>query len=179
LLAGSSAINAGDNNRIPPDTFDLDGDGVSEQLPFDQRGVGFVRVSGGTVDIGAVEAPSPGDSADFDADGDADGNDFLIWQRGVGRTGAQATQSAGNADGDSDVDSHDLDVWRSQFGSAQVAALPAAAALEASRPAMTMAKEFKKPPILPSLAVDAAMEESFVPSSTWRRHFRLVGARQR
>jgi Ca2+-binding RTX toxin-like protein len=53
-LSGSPAINAGNNNQIPVDSEDLDGDGdTTEQLPFDARGL--ARISGGTVDIGAVE----------------------------------------------------------------------------------------------------------------------------
>lgn len=61
---------------------------------------------------------TPVASADFDSDGDADGKDFLTWQRGVGRTGAAATLIAGNANGDQAIDGSDLAVWRSQFGSA-------------------------------------------------------------
>ena len=45
LLAGSPAINAGNNALIPTG------------LTTDQRGVGFARIVGGTVDIGAVESP--------------------------------------------------------------------------------------------------------------------------
>jgi Ca2+-binding RTX toxin-like protein len=53
-LSGSPAINAGNNNQIPVDSEDLDGDGdTTEQLPFDARNL--ARISGGTVDIGAVE----------------------------------------------------------------------------------------------------------------------------
>ena len=56
LLAGSSAINAGSNAAIPADTLDQDGDGnTTEPIPFDQRGTGFARVIGGTVDVGAFE----------------------------------------------------------------------------------------------------------------------------
>ncbi|MEH2065739.1 MAG: calcium-binding protein [Nostoc sp.] len=54
LLTGSPAINAGNNNLIPADTQDLDGDGnTSEPIPYDQRGL--ARLVGGTVDIGAFE----------------------------------------------------------------------------------------------------------------------------
>ncbi|NCR60269.1 MAG: hypothetical protein GPJ01_22210, partial [Microcystis aeruginosa LL13-06] len=36
--------------------MDIDGDGnKTEQIPFDQRGTGFSRIIGGTVDIGAFE----------------------------------------------------------------------------------------------------------------------------
>ena len=61
LVGGSLAINAGNNSVIPADSADLDGDSNStESLPFDQRGNGFLRVLGGTVDIGAIEStPRP------------------------------------------------------------------------------------------------------------------------
>lgn len=60
LVAGSPAINAGSNALIPIDTFDIDGDTiVAEDIPFDQRLIGFARVTGGTVDIGAFEVPPP------------------------------------------------------------------------------------------------------------------------
>jgi len=61
-----------------------------------------------------VAAP-PANNADFDSDGDVDGNDFLIWQRGVGLT-AQPDKSTGDADGDMDVDANDLAIFKSKFG---------------------------------------------------------------
>ncbi len=55
-------------------------------------------------------------AADFDADTDTDGDDFLAWQLGVGiLTGAGIAD--GDADGDTDVDSDDLTIWRSEFES--------------------------------------------------------------
>jgi hypothetical protein len=54
------------------------------------------------------------DSADFSADGDVDGDDLLIWQRGFGTDGA--TDAEGDADGDGMVDQTDLGVWQNQFG---------------------------------------------------------------
>ena len=54
LLAGSPAINAGNNSLIPADTKDLDSDqNTTEIIPFDQRNL--LRIFGTTVDIGAVE----------------------------------------------------------------------------------------------------------------------------
>jgi hypothetical protein len=56
LLSGSPAINAGNSILLPADIDDLNGDSnVAEALPVDQRGVGFPRIQGSTVDIGAVE----------------------------------------------------------------------------------------------------------------------------
>jgi hypothetical protein len=60
LLSGSLAINAGSNTSIPADTADLDGDGnKTESIPFDQRGSGFTRLYGSSVDIGAFEVQPP------------------------------------------------------------------------------------------------------------------------
>ena len=73
-----------------------------------------------------------GGNADFDGDGDVDGADFLVWQRGQGTTGAGATRAAGNADGDTDVDAADLAIFKSQFGQTglpPISAVPEPAAL--------------------------------------------------
>ncbi len=57
LKASSPAVNAGDNASVPADALDLDGDlNTTEPVPFDQRGTGFVRIVGTSVDIGAIEA---------------------------------------------------------------------------------------------------------------------------
>ena len=56
LVANGPAVDAGSNAWLPADTFDLDGDGdMTEPLPVDQRGPGFPRTVGATVDIGAFE----------------------------------------------------------------------------------------------------------------------------
>lgn len=58
LVAGSPALDAGDNSLLPADIHDLDGDAnVAEAIPFDQRGLPFVRESG-ALDIGAYESQS-------------------------------------------------------------------------------------------------------------------------
>ncbi len=57
---GSPAANAGNNAIIPADDLDLDDDSnTTEAVPFDQRGAGFPRVRGATVDIGAIEGNQP------------------------------------------------------------------------------------------------------------------------
>jgi autotransporter-associated beta strand protein len=59
------------------------------------------------------------DDADFDADGDIDGDDFLVWQRNVGGSGGLGQ---GDANGDSTINGDDLTIWRSQFSGASVVA---------------------------------------------------------
>lgn len=66
-----------------------------------------------------------GNDADFDNDGDVDGADFLTWQRGLGLTGAAATNMAGNANGDMVINGADLTVWRNNFGLPAVPAVGA------------------------------------------------------
>jgi hypothetical protein len=54
------------------------------------------------------------EDADFDADGDVDGRDFLTWQRGFGTP--DAILADGDADDDNDVDGDDLIIWQDQYG---------------------------------------------------------------
>lgn len=53
------------------------------------------------------------DNADFDGDGDVDGRDFLIWQRGFGGPASLAT---GDANSDGQVNELDLAIWQDQYG---------------------------------------------------------------
>jgi hypothetical protein len=55
-------------------------------------------------------------AADFDGDGDVDGDDFLIWQSGFGNPEADHW-SEGDADFDGDVDGDDFLIWQNQFKS--------------------------------------------------------------
>ena len=63
---------------------------------------------------------SPGPAADFDSDGDVDGDDFLAWQSGFGIEEG-ATRSDGDADGDGDVDGDDFLSWQAGFSPAAAA----------------------------------------------------------
>jgi hypothetical protein len=151
-LPGSPAINAGGNAQIPVDAFDVDSDAnTTEPIPFDERGSGFKRINGVTVDVGAVEVQSD-PTADFDFDADVDGTDFLLWQRGLSVTGVAATRSNGNADGDNDVDGADLAVWKTQFAS-----VGAVAAAEGSAATAMQAKSIAPSHAAASEARDAAM----------------------
>jgi hypothetical protein len=64
--------------------------------------------------LAAVSGPPPANNADFDNDGDVDGDDFLTWQEGLGLSG-QPNKSTGDADGDGDVDDMDLEEWKDHF----------------------------------------------------------------
>ena len=75
-------------------------------------------------------------AGDYDRDNDADGNDFLTWQRTLGSVADL------NADGDNSriVDGGDLDVWRGTFPSI-VAAATASSAPAASEALASAANE--------------------------------------
>ena len=66
-------------------------------------------------DLSLTVAGSPTEDADFDNDGDVDGQDFLVWQRGVG-AGPGAGNGDGDANGDGTVNGADLVIWRGDFG---------------------------------------------------------------
>ncbi len=53
------------------------------------------------------------ENADFDDDGDVDGSDYLIWQRGFD---SGTTQPEGDANNTNTVDGEDLAIWRNQYG---------------------------------------------------------------
>ncbi|RIK83868.1 MAG: hypothetical protein DCC67_05590 [Planctomycetota bacterium] len=93
--------------------------GLSQDPYYDD--VQFTLID--NVKVSTVTAPA--EDADFDNDGDVDGEDFLVWQRGFGPTGTNAT---GDANGDNAVTAADLEVWKGKFGAtppaASVSAVP-------------------------------------------------------
>ena len=80
LLPGSPAIDMG-NPAFDPNDF-------ISPLVFDQRGIGFDRVSGTAIDIGAFEAQvllvNPGD---FNDDGIVNLADYTVWRDNLGAAG--------------------------------------------------------------------------------------------
>ena len=58
--------------------------------------------------------------ADFDEDGDVDGDDLAAWRLGLG-TSSGATHTDGDADADGDVDCGDLLMWQRQFNGSATA----------------------------------------------------------
>ena len=71
-----------------------------------------------TARYGSLIEAQPGD---FDADGDVDGSDFLVWQRDYGQTAR--LRSDDNNDGL--VDAADYTIWRDNYGQGGTQALAA------------------------------------------------------
>ena len=108
LASDSPAINAGDAALVI---------GVGSVPEFDQRGAAWTRISGGRVDIGAVEVqlnPLPGD---YNLNGVVDLADYVTWRNTMGTTNLAADGSGptvGVPDGV--VDQLDYAFWKSNFG---------------------------------------------------------------
>lgn len=100
-------------------------------------------------------------AGDFDGDGDVDGRDFLIWQRGYGTVQLIASATNGDADADRDVDGSDLGVWRANYGtslSPQVAFVQTADSLSAGK-VLSPARSFEWI-MLPPQAVAVASDKT-------------------
>jgi hypothetical protein len=69
-------------------------------------------------DFSVVVGGGPADDPDFNNDGAVDGEDFLIWQEGVG---VGSNNGTGDANGNGTVDGDDLAIWRAGFGGAGTA----------------------------------------------------------
>lgn len=95
---------------------DLLGSFGATLVPGDEGGIPL-HLGGDVGSPGSfLSAGVSSDTADFDSDGDVDGRDFLIWQRGLG-TGT--TRAQGDANNSGSVDAADLSIWQDQYGSHQ------------------------------------------------------------
>ncbi len=74
------------------------------------------------VDNIEVNALAAAEDADFDADGDVDGRDFLTWQRNYPITDGTALLADGDANDDGNVDGLDLPIWQTQYGTGPLVA---------------------------------------------------------
>jgi hypothetical protein len=96
LQEAGATINASQSlalgNAFNPAVFGAGNDG---DLQFTFGLVGGIQINGAVAYV-----TGGGQPGDFDGDGDVDGGDFLVWQRGVGSTHNAAT----------------LATWRSNFG---------------------------------------------------------------
>jgi hypothetical protein len=116
LLAGSPAIDMGDPNFDPADP---DGDPLTDDaMPYDQRGVGFARVAGGRIDIGAFEVQSVALAGDGNGDGWVDGLDYLLWASNYDtHPGPDGDISDADYNDDGWVDGLDYLLWAANYGS--------------------------------------------------------------
>lgn len=111
------------------------------------------------------------EQGDFDADGDADGADFLKWQREHGRLPVGAGLGA-DGDSDNDVDGADLTLWSTAFSDPTPAGaafsglvVPASASI---RSEATENDDDGSDSMLPSLARDKAFTDgTFLPFLSW------------
>jgi hypothetical protein len=107
LLAGSPAINAGDPGAMA---------GMGDVPMHDQRGAPFGRVSGGRIDVGAVERQPipPAVFGDYNHDGTVDAGDYVVWRKTLGSNVANFSGADGSGNGV--VDQTDHAIWRAHFG---------------------------------------------------------------
>ncbi|MFQ5807169.1 MAG: hypothetical protein ACE5I3_12040, partial [Phycisphaerae bacterium] len=126
LSVGSPCIDAGDNDAVPPDIADLDGDGdVDEPIPFDLDGnprfvddPGMPDSGNGTppiVDMGAYEFQGETCFGDLDGDDDIDLTDLAQLLGNYGTTSG-AVYTDGDLDREGDVDLADLAALLSVYG---------------------------------------------------------------
>ena len=83
-------------------------------------------------------------NGDFDGDGDVDGRDFLIWQRGYGASGPEVQKATGDATGNQVVDGNDLAVWRETYGN-ELSAVSDQLSVEAVIPAQAGTQVSREP----------------------------------
>jgi hypothetical protein len=83
-------------------------------LQFLQTGNQLGAVHLDNVTFGVTSPPLP---ADFDNDGDVDGNDLAVWTASYGIDGGA------DADDDGDTDGRDFLIWQQSFSSSQLAAV--------------------------------------------------------
>ena len=117
----------------------VDTDPLELGRPFDTSVFGLgvdgdlefrLSVQGSPATIGNVEYFTPSDYADFDVDGEVDGQDFLAWQRGAGLNSGAALAD-GDADFDGDVDADDLSLWQAAYSTSTFDAIASHAATQA------------------------------------------------
>jgi hypothetical protein len=94
---------------------DGEGPGPNGVADFFDGQIDEVRITDGVLDpadfLFATDQPTI--DANFDNNTVVDGNDFLIWQRNVGKTGGNGQ---GDADGNGQINGADYQAWRTRYG---------------------------------------------------------------
>ncbi len=121
LAGGATVLNLGTPITMAAGALDVDDFGFQFALSNGQ-------IMNGIVKFGSLPTFTP-NVADYNHDGNVDGADFLVWQRGVGSAVTPGTGADGSPNGV--IDAADLALWKSNFGSvtAAAAAVPEPAAL--------------------------------------------------
>ena len=109
LLPGSPAVNAGDPNAVA---------GQNGVPATDQRGAGFVRVSGGRLDMGSFESQQTQLACDVDSDVDCDVDDIDLI---VMEISAGTNNITFDLTGDGNVDLADRNRWLAEAGALNLA----------------------------------------------------------
>jgi hypothetical protein len=127
-ISGNNGISFGFGMNSP-----FNNDSASAAFNDDGQIAWRATFTDATTAILLTTLPGTDPNADFDDDGDIDGRDFLIWQRGFGLTG-QNDNTLGDADFSGTIDGDDLIVWQDQYGGAP----PLAAAAAVPEPAVIL-----------------------------------------
>jgi hypothetical protein len=117
FVSGFWQYGVGTGNPFDGGTWVRSGAGISSRDVLDEswHSLAFTPTFSNQAFARNPLAAEPTGNADFDADGDIDGRDFLSWQRGYGIiTGA--SRAEGDANGDGAVNAADLSFWQAQYG---------------------------------------------------------------
>jgi hypothetical protein len=94
-------------------TFNFRGRLYTAQSPTDPTKFRFA------LSASSFTNPDPANDPDFDQNQVVDGNDLLVWQRGLGLVGPpNPTNTLGNANADAAIDEGDLTKWKQYYGGA-------------------------------------------------------------
>ena len=115
LTGGGNVLNLGTPVSLTSGALALDDFGFEFKLSNGEILDGIVRF--GTI---PTSVANPGD---FNGDGQVNGNDFLVWQRGLGSSVTPGTGADGNGNGV--IDAADLAIWKGAFPSSSAAATAA------------------------------------------------------
>jgi hypothetical protein len=112
LAGGATVLNLGAPVTTSAGALDIDDFGFQFALSSGQ-------IVNGIVKFGSLPTFTP-NVADYNHDGNVDGADFLVWQRGVGSAVTPGTGADGSHNGV--IDAADLALWKTNFGSATAVA---------------------------------------------------------
>jgi len=150
-FTGGGTLTAGTSNIFTAslDTLGMGSFSASYTLSFsDENLPGATSLGNLTLNL-VGEVTAPVENADFNGDLTVDGDDFLIWQRGLG---VGTTLTEGDANDDHLVNAADLAIWEDQYGPAPLTAtvsVPEPSALLLVLGSLSLALGRRRSPHLP------------------------------